>query len=115
MKVAVVFKANTVRAKRNIIEKIVNFILEKKLQLKYKLFYNKFDSFVQHSSLALPYPSGTNEEMTMRVIKTSDDLENKLRTLELPLKIVGVQGASDIFCFTEIFPPIATKYEVSEF
>uniref|UniRef100_A0A6P7G4V1 Nucleolar protein 6 n=1 Tax=Diabrotica virgifera virgifera TaxID=50390 RepID=A0A6P7G4V1_DIAVI len=109
--VAVYFRTNTIRAKRNIIKKIINFVLEEKLQLKFKIFYDKFEDVILFKRLVPNYPSGTNEETCLKIIHASDALSKMLRMLQLPLKITGVQGVSDVFAYAQPFPPIPANYQ----
>lgn len=54
---------------------------------------------------------GTGEEATLQVINAFNNLEKELTSLsDLPLTISGVQGASPVFRYTEVFPPLATVY-----
>lgn len=113
--VAVHFKTNTMKGRRNIIRKILAFILDEKLSLKYHLYYNEFEEVLINKKVVPSYASGTNEEMTLKIIHASDELGKKLRALEMSLKITGVQGLSNVYTFTEVFPPIPTNYKVSTY
>lgn len=110
--VAVYFKTNTMKGRRNIIKKILEFILHEKLGLKYNLHYDEFEEALISKKVVPSYPSGTNEETTLKIIHASDNLGKQLRALEMSLKITGVQGISDVFTFTEVFPPIPASYKV---
>lgn len=110
--VAVHFKTNTIKGRRNIIKKILNYIFNEKLGLQYNLHYDEFEEVLISKKVVPSYPSGTNEETTLKIIHASDDLGKKLRALEMSLKITGVQGISDVFTFSEVFPPIPTNYKV---
>ncbi|XP_072386893.1 nucleolar protein 6 [Diabrotica undecimpunctata] len=109
--VAVYFRTNTIRAKRNIIKKIISFVLEEKLQLQFKIFYDKFEDVMLFKRLVPNYPSGTNEETCLKIIHASDALSKMLRELQLSLKITGVQGASDVFAYAQPFPPIPANFQ----
>ncbi|XP_044265775.1 nucleolar protein 6 [Tribolium madens] len=108
--VAVYFETETIKQRREIIKTIVDWVVSKKLGLEYKLHYDEFEELLVNRKVAAPYPTGTNEDCCLRAIAASDDLGKKLRSLEMPLTITGVQGISDIFSFTEVFPPISTNY-----
>lgn len=110
--VAVHFKTNTMKGRRNIIKKIIDYVLEEKLNLKYELYYNQFEEFLISKKVVPLYPSGTNEETSLKIIQASDDLGKKLRALDMSLKITGVQGISEAFTFSEVFPPMPTNYKV---
>ncbi|XP_018576500.1 nucleolar protein 6 [Anoplophora glabripennis] len=110
--VAVYFRTNTVKGKRNIIKKILNFVTTEKLNLKNKVYYDEFDEVLISKKLVPSYPSGTNEETCLRIIQASDELGKRLRALQMSLKITGIQGVSDVYNFTELFPPIPANYEV---
>ncbi|KAJ8917111.1 hypothetical protein NQ315_012601 [Exocentrus adspersus] len=112
--VAVYFKTNTVKARRNIIMRILDFVLGEKLDLKSRICYNKFDDVLVSKKLVPSYPSGTNEETCLKIIQASDELGKKLRALQMSLKVTGVQGVSDVFNYSELFPPIPANYEVSQ-
>ncbi|KAJ8941316.1 hypothetical protein NQ318_017856 [Aromia moschata] len=110
--VAVHFKTNTIKGKRGIIRKILSFIIEEKLNLKFKFHYDEFEEILVSKRLVPSYPCGTNEETTLKIIQASDELGKKLRAMQMSLKITGVQGASDIFCYAHVFPPVPANYEV---
>ncbi|RZC39988.1 nucleolar protein 6 [Asbolus verrucosus] len=109
--VAVYFKTETTKGKREIIRIVVDWICSRKLNLEYKLHYDDFDDLLVNKKVTASYPMGTNEECCLKVIAASDDLGKKLRTLEMPLTITSVQGISDTFSFTETFPPIAMNFK----
>lgn len=44
-----------------------------------------------------PFPAGTNEEVSLKIISTADELNAKLRALELPLEITNISGNADVF------------------
>ncbi|XP_030756647.1 nucleolar protein 6 [Sitophilus oryzae] len=105
--VAVYFKTNTIRAKRNIIKQILQFLLTEKLQLKFRLYYNELEDFLINKKIKAPYPVGTNEEGCLKVINLSDELGQKIRGLQMSLSITGILGLSDTFCYCNVYPPIA--------
>ncbi|CAH0552232.1 unnamed protein product [Brassicogethes aeneus] len=111
-KVAVYFKTRTVRDKRLIIKKIIDFVMGEKLSLNYKLYYDDFEDVLLTKKLITRYPIGTNEEVSLKIITTSDELGKKIRELKMSLSITGVQGVSDVYSYTEVFPPLPTNYEV---
>lgn len=47
--------------------------------------------------LIAPFPTGTNEESSLKVITIADELNKKIRSLQLPLEIASILGNSDTF------------------
>ncbi|XP_019866147.2 nucleolar protein 6 isoform X2 [Aethina tumida] len=113
-KVAVYFKTRTIQEKRFIVKKIIDFLLGEKLKLSYKMYYEEFEKFLRNKIIFTPYPLGTNEEASLKVITTSEELNKILRELKMSLSITGVQGVSDVYSYTDVFPPLATNYEVEK-
>nr|XP_023013750.1 nucleolar protein 6 [Leptinotarsa decemlineata] len=109
--VAVHFKTNTMKGKRNIIKKILHYIFNEKLDVKFSLYYDELEDVLLSKNLIPSYPSGTNEETCLKIIWACDELGKKLRSLQMSLKITEVQGIGDIFSFTEAFPPIPANYK----
>ncbi|XP_025834948.1 nucleolar protein 6 [Agrilus planipennis] len=101
---AVHFEAETFHEKRNIFKKIVNFVLSEKLQLKENyMFCNELEKFISPGK-------STIEESTIKVITTFDELTKLLRSLALPLGITAIHGKSDVFCYSDLFPPVPTTH-----
>ncbi|CAH1999447.1 unnamed protein product [Acanthoscelides obtectus] len=111
-RVAVHFKTNTIKGKRNIVKKIVDFVFKDKLHLKYSVLYNELEDVLVSKKMVPCYPNGTNEETVLKIIHASDDLGKLLRELKMSLKITGIQGLSHGFCFTDVAPPIPANYQV---
>ncbi|XP_044746051.1 nucleolar protein 6-like [Coccinella septempunctata] len=109
-KVVVYFETNTVKGRREIIKTIADYVMEKKLNLKYNLVYNEFEEVLLNRNVETWYPSGTNEETTLKIVKSSDDLGQKIRSLDMELGVSGIGGISDVFCNTNVFPPIPCSY-----
>ncbi|KAL3286351.1 hypothetical protein HHI36_000859 [Cryptolaemus montrouzieri] len=109
-KVVVHFDKNTIKGKREIIREIVNFIMIEKLKLNFKFYYDEFEEVLVNDKVDAWYPSGTNEETTVKIIRSSDELGRKIRALGMQLGITGIGGISDVYCYTDIFPPIPTSY-----
>lgn len=107
---AVYFKTETIKERREIIKTIIDWVVSRKLGLKYKLHYDNFEDLIVNRKVTASYPMGTNEECCLKAIAASDELGKKLRGLEMPLAITGVQGISDCVCYTDVFPPISTNY-----
>ncbi|KAF7272687.1 hypothetical protein GWI33_014551 [Rhynchophorus ferrugineus] len=107
--VAVYFKANTVRAKRNIVKRIVKFVLNDKLQLRSKIHYDEMDEFVINKRLKAPYPVGTNEETCLKAMAISDELGSMIRKTQTSLIVTAVLGVSDTLCLTDPCGPIASN------
>ncbi|EFA06414.1 nucleolar protein 6 [Tribolium castaneum] len=108
--VAVYFETQTIKQRREIIKTIVDWVICKKLGLEYSLHYDEFEELLVNKKVTAPYPTATNEDGCVRAIAASDELGKKLRSLEMPLAITGVQGITDVFSFTDVFPPISTNY-----
>lgn len=96
-KVAVYFKTRTIQEKRFIVKKIIDFLLGEKLKLSYKMYYEEFEKLLRNKIIFTPYPLGTNEEASLKVITTSEELNKILRELKMSLSITGVQGVSDVY------------------
>lgn len=90
---AVHFKCETVREKRNIVKKIVDYIIEEKLMLKGDVISDQFERVINGNS----YIASANEEASLSVKSAFDELSRILRDLKLPLSITTVQGTSDVF------------------
>lgn len=55
---------------------------------------------------------GTGEGATLKAINAFNNLEKQLMNLtDIPLSIHGVQGASAVFRYADVFPPIATVHK----
>lgn len=121
---AVYFETKTIRDRRNIIKKIVDYVVTEKLQLKYILYFNQCEGIIA------PPHMGTNEEASLKVITVSDNLGKILRSLSLPLEITTNLGISDVFryvlskcmiifvnfwllccSYTDPFPLMSVKYK----
>ncbi|CAG9764718.1 unnamed protein product [Ceutorhynchus assimilis] len=112
--VAVYFKTSTIRGKRGIIKRIIKYLLIEKLDIKFKLYYDEFEEFLLNKKVTSPYPVGTNEESCLKIIKFADELGQKLRSVQMSLSITGIQGLSDAFSYSEVFPPIAAKFRQAD-
>lgn len=95
--VAVYFKASTIRGKRGIIKRIIKYLVSEKLHLKFKLYYDEFEEFLLNKKVVSPYPVGTNEESSLKIITIADELGQKIRSVQMSLSITGIQGVSDAF------------------
>lgn len=112
-KVAIYFKTRTIQEKRAIVKKILQYILNDKLNInQYVIHYDEFEEFIMNKKIHAAYPLGTNEEASLKVVTTADDLGKKIRSLEMSLSVTGLNGVSDVFNYTDIFPPISTSYEL---
>ncbi|CAH1153543.1 unnamed protein product [Phaedon cochleariae] len=110
--VAVYFTTNTIHGKRKIMKTIFDYVISEKLGLEYRmLFYNHYEDILLSKRLVPSYASGANEETSLKGTHSLDELGKILRSLQIPLKITGVQGVSDTFCFTEVFPPIPSNFK----
>lgn len=94
---AVYFETKTIKEKREIVKKIIEFVTKEKLKLEYELYYDEFEETMFSKKLVAPFPAGTNEESSLKVISTVDELNKKLRSLQLPLEITSILGSSDVF------------------
>ncbi|XP_044744295.1 nucleolar protein 6-like isoform X2 [Coccinella septempunctata] len=104
------FKTNTSKGRRNIIQMIANEVMSKQLNLNYKMYYNELEEFLLDGEVKTWYNSGTNEETTLKIIKSSDDLKRKIMSLKIQTAIVGIRDISDVFSFTNVFPTIPSSY-----
>lgn len=94
---AVYFETKTIKDKREIINKIISFIAKKRLNLEYELFFSQFEDVMMLKKFVPPFPFGTNEEVSLKVISIADELGKKLRSLELPLEIASISGNANVF------------------
>ncbi|XP_034171311.2 nucleolar protein 6 Mat89Ba [Osmia lignaria lignaria] len=108
-------KGKTLSGKRLICKKIVIFLLTKKL----RFFRNHFIYIADEMEELLKlrkvkithFAYGTGEEAALKAINTLNGLEKELMSLtDIPLAIHGVQGASAVFRYTDVFPPLSTTY-----
>lgn len=59
-----------------------------------------------------PFEIGTGEELSLKIKSIYDDLSRKIRDLQIPLPVTSVQGISNVFSYTELFPPIPSIHRV---
>lgn len=85
------------QAKREIVKKIIELIVREKLKLNYELVFDQFEDVLINKKYIAPFPNGTNEEICIKIISLGDELNNILRTLELPLEITSILGNADAF------------------
>ncbi|XP_045465928.1 nucleolar protein 6-like isoform X2 [Harmonia axyridis] len=109
-RVEVNLENNTIKGKRDIIKMISNYVMSETLHLNHKLYYNELEDFLVNGKVKTWYPSGTNEETVQKIINYSDDLEQKIKSLTIKPQITGIEVVSDVFCYTNVFPPIPTAY-----
>ncbi|XP_066258902.1 nucleolar protein 6 [Euwallacea similis] len=109
--VAVYFKTSTIRGKRGIVKRIIKYLFAEKLNLPLRLFYDEFEELLLNKKVVSSYPLGTNEEASSKIIAVADELGQKLRSTEMSLSITGIQGVSEAFKYTQVFPPIACKFK----
>lgn len=93
----VYFETKTVKAKREIVRKIIDLIAREKLKLNYELLFDQFEEVLINKKFIAPFPNGTNEEICLKIISFGDELNNILRTLKLPLEITSILGNADAF------------------
>ncbi|XP_060535133.1 nucleolar protein 6 isoform X3 [Cylas formicarius] len=108
--VAVYFKTRTLKSRRGIIKRILKFLLSEKLNLAFRIYYDEFDELLVSKRVVFPYPVGTNEENCLKIVTASDRLGKIIRDFQMSLNISGIQGNSDSFHYSEVFPPGATTY-----
>lgn len=94
---AVYFETKTIKGKRSIIKNIIEHIVQEKLSLEYELYFDQFEEVMLPKKIIAPFSTGTNEESSLKVISIADELNKKLRSLELPLEITSISGNSDTF------------------
>ena len=93
---AVHFKCETVRDKRNIVKKIIDYIIAEKLMLNGDVISDQFEHVTNGNSVGSCIASA-NEEASLNVKSAFEELSRILRNLKLPLGITTVQGTSDVF------------------
>lgn len=99
--------------KRQIVLQIIDFIFNKKINLGYRVISNQVEDMLK-LPLAASFDIGTNEEPTIKIKNTYDKFSKILRELELPLPITSIQGVSDVFSYTDAFPPIPSCYRAGK-
>lgn len=88
--------------KRQIFKKIIDYVVIRKLGItSYYIFGDELEQVLVLKNLGASFPIGTNEEASFRVVTTFDELTKKLRSLELPLEISSIQGASGVFRYVQ--------------
>ncbi|XP_015124315.1 nucleolar protein 6 [Diachasma alloeum] len=112
-------KSLTISDKRMVTKQIVMFLLKSKLDVsKAEYFYagDQIDEFLKYKRTKFTkFSYGTGEEATLQALQVFNSLEKDLTSLtDLPLPITGVQGASPVFRYTDVFPPLATAYRADE-
>ncbi|KAK9506568.1 hypothetical protein O3M35_008472 [Rhynocoris fuscipes] len=105
----------TLNDRRLITKKIVQFLLNKKLDIShesYNYIANQFDSLVVNKI----DEEKSNEEASQIVHRTYEKLSQQLRDItEIPLSIVSVRCISPVYRFTDVFPPLpVTKHFVNK-
>ncbi|GJQ76288.1 hypothetical protein Trydic_g2017 [Trypoxylus dichotomus] len=108
------FQCRTLQDKRNIFLKILEFLFKKKYPLQMKIVSNQLEKVFKLESTIIHFPTGTNEEACLKIKHIYNDLNKILRNLQLPLIVTNIQGTSDSFSYTELFPPIPTTYKEDE-
>ncbi|KAI4467621.1 nucleolar rna-associated protein [Holotrichia oblita] len=107
----VYFQCRTLQDKRNIFMRILEFLFTKKYPINIKVVANEFERVLKLEKTIIHFPTGTNEEACLKVKHIYTDLNKMLRGLQLPLIITNIQGSSDVFSYTEVFPPVPTTYK----
>jgi U3 small nucleolar RNA-associated protein 22 len=94
--------------KRLICMKIVQFLLKHHFNIaneKVNYIANQFEIVIRNIFNEL---IETNEERSLQVIRTFDELSRQLRSLnDIPLEIVSVLGIDAVFRYTDVTPPLA--------
>lgn len=94
--------------KRLICQKIVSFLLRHHFHIisdKINYIASQFDMTIKNIFNEL---NETNEERSLVVIKSFDELSKELRALsDLPLEIVSVLGVDPVFRYADVTPPMA--------
>ncbi|KAF5299559.1 hypothetical protein FQR65_LT09364 [Abscondita terminalis] len=109
---AVYFPANTVQEKRRIFQTVINYVVSKKLNVqKHYVVADQFEHMVVLQNVINPFPTGTCEEGSLNVITVFDELSKILRDSKLPLDVTAVQGGSEVFCYTALYPCIPTNHQ----
>ncbi|XP_033341934.2 nucleolar protein 6 Mat89Ba [Megalopta genalis] len=102
--------------KRIICRKIAIFLLLKKLHMRngdFTYIAHEMEEVLLLEKVHLShFLYGTGEGASLKVINAFNNLEKQLMDLtDIPLSIHGVQGASAVFRYTDVFPPIATVHK----
>lgn len=105
---AVYFEANTMQDRRHIYKKIIEFVLTRKLNVNYKIISDEFESVLE-LGVETSFEVGTCEEPSLKIKTVYDEFSKLLRELKMPLPVTTVQGLSDVFSYTEVFPPLPTS------
>ncbi|KAF6211041.1 hypothetical protein GE061_014154 [Apolygus lucorum] len=100
-----------VEQRRMIVKNIVMYLLQEKLNIEeHEFSYVGFQlSHLNQISFA---PTRSIEETSISFHKTFTRLSNELHGLKLPLEIVSVQCISEIYRFTDPFPPFKAHFSI---
>uniref|UniRef100_A0A0A9W1N5 Nucleolar protein 6 n=3 Tax=Lygus hesperus TaxID=30085 RepID=A0A0A9W1N5_LYGHE len=100
-----------VEQRRKVVKSIIIHLLDKKLGIQEtKYSYVGFQlSQLNQISFA---PKRSIEETSIAFHKTFTRLSNELHSLKLPLEIVSVQCVSEIYRFTDPFPPFKAHFNI---
>ncbi|XP_065166776.1 nucleolar protein 6-like [Atheta coriaria] len=104
----------TIQDKRLIFAKIIEFVMRNKLELNYELNGVEMEKQLKLEHIENPFPTGSNEEAIIRIKGVQTSLDKILRNLQLPLPITACQCTSDLYSYTELFPPIPTNYNLKK-
>ncbi|XP_017777485.1 PREDICTED: nucleolar protein 6 [Nicrophorus vespilloides] len=101
--------AKTIQDKRHIFKKIIKYVLKEKMGLKYTLNGDEMEKILKIDNIVAPFPSGSNEEATLKIKAIHYDMSKMLRDLALPLPVTAIQGLSNVYSYTMCYPPIPTN------
>lgn len=99
---------STVEYRRGIVNKIVSYLLNTKLDMKYPIIPSQpFQFITERKSNGL----FKREEECRKVHLAFEDLARQLRDLpDLPLQVVSVHCISPVYRFTDPFPPVRPAF-----
>ncbi|KAF5279668.1 hypothetical protein FQA39_LY18252 [Lamprigera yunnana] len=108
---AVYFPSKTVQEKRKIFQIVINFVVTEKIKVEsHYILADQFEHMLVSKNSFHHFQNSTCEEASLNVIVSFDEIAKILRESKLPLNVVTVQGATQVFCYTAINPPVPTNY-----
>lgn len=93
----VFIKCETIQERRQVFKKLLDYILNKKLNLKYKLIFDEYEDVLSMKNVILSFKTGTNEEVFQKIRNSFDKLREKLRSMKIQLGVTSVQCSSEMY------------------
>lgn len=94
---AVFIKCETIQERRQVFKKLLDYVVSKKLNLKYKLIYDEYEDVLKMKNISLPFKNGTNEEVSQKIRNSFDKLREKLRNIKIQLGVTSIQCSSEMY------------------